>query len=147
MKYININLIFEWLSNFSSKYINSFFALFSCATVLYLISLICLIAMLIYKLVKISNKININKGKGLSNIYDRSLFEHDYLKFGLAILIPSVIFIIKLYSTLQFSHFAILSLILLTIFIALTSQIVIDFIFNVLEFMGNVNVALDDYLN
>lgn len=124
-----------------------FFAIFSWATFMYIIFLISLMGILIYKLVKLSNKINQNKVKGLSKIYDRCLFEDAYLKFGLAILVPSVIFIIKLYSTLQFSHFAIVSLILLTIFIGFTSQIVIDFVFNVVEFMENVNEALDEYLN
>lgn len=150
MKNININLIFEWLwlsnYNISYKYINSFFAIFTGATFIYIICLISLIAILIYKLVKLSNKINHIKEKGLSKIYDRCLFEQVYLKFGLAILVPSLIFIIKLYSTLQFSHFAIVSLILLTVF-GIIGVIVIDLVFNVVEFMVNVNEALDEYLN
>lgn len=149
MKNINLILIFEWLSNYniSYKYINSFFDIFRWGTVIYIIFLISLIGILIFKIVKISNKINQNKVIGLSKFYDRCLFEDDYLKFGGAILIPSVIFIIKLYSTLQFLHFAIVSLILLTIFIGFTSQFVIDFLFNVVVVMDNVNEALDDFLN
>ena len=107
MKNININLIFEWLSNYiiSYKYINSFFAIFSRATFIYIICLITLIAILIYKLVKLSNKINHIKGKGLSKIYDRCLFEQDYLKFGFCILVPSVILLCKLIIGFSISRF------------------------------------------
>lgn len=90
---------------------------------------------------------NYIKIKGLNCEVERILFEENYFKFGGVILLPLFIFIFRVYSTITLLHIYIILLFLLFFFVILTSQKVIDFIYNCLIFINKLKEVLFDYLN
>lgn len=87
---------------------------------------------------------NYIKIKGLSYELEKVYYADKYYKFLGALLVPSLIFIFRLYYIIPLLQFAIMSFIFLAFFIAFTSQIVIDFVFNFVEFINKVKEVLID---